>query len=284
FHFSITYRKCSEAQIRLLEPTPVIKNQLGKLNILVAEDNKVNQLLTSGMLEHLGMNVKLADTGNKALQLIEQETFDVVLMDIQMPEKNGFEATRAIRSMENNANRFVPIVALTASTSGSDIAECEAAGMNGHLTKPFTESALYDTISSVLEKTSQQNTSSANQEKMQTETTGKLYDLSLVNELARGNQEFIVNLAKIFIETVPPTAAEMVNACEQKKWEQVGKLAHKLKSTIDTMCISSLKDDIRVIEKNGKDQKNLESIPSLVEKTSSVISSVTAQLKAEFSL
>jgi hypothetical protein len=76
----------------------------------------------------------------------------------------------------------------------------------------------------------------------------------------------------------------MVAACEKKNWEQVGKLAHKLKSTIDTMCINSLKDDIRLIEKNGKDKNNIESIPVLVAKADKVISQVTEQLKAEFKL
>jgi len=106
----------------------------------------------------------------------------------------------------------------------------------------------------------------------------------MVSELARGNQEFIMNLAKIFIETVPPTSKEMVDACEQKKWDQMGKLAHKLKSTIDTMNIASLKDDIRAIEKNGKDQKNLDTTPAMVENADKVIRQVSDQLKSEFNL
>jgi hypothetical protein len=116
------------------------------------------------------------------------------------------------------------------------------------------------------------------------EATEKLYDLTLVSDLARGNKDFIFNLAKIFIETVPPTAKEMVEACEQKKWEQMGKLAHKLKSTIDTMCINSLKDDIRVIEKNGKEKKEFELSATLVQKADTVIRQVTQQLKTEFGL
>jgi response regulator RpfG family c-di-GMP phosphodiesterase len=218
------------------------------------------------------------------LELLTQENFDVILMDIQMPEMNGLEATRAIRGLPDQKKNKVPIIALTANALKGDEGIYNAAGMNGFLTKPFTESALYEAIERVLRGSdSFEGVDSSKTQPMAKEPSlHKLYDLTLVNELARGNQEFIMNLAKIFIQTVPPTSKEMVEACRQEKWEQVGKLAHKLKSTIDTMNIASLKDDIRVIEKNGKDQNNLETVRQLVAKTDSVITEVARQLQAEF--
>lgn len=285
FHFSITYDKCKESEKKVLEPRPAVKNELGDLRILLAEDNEVNQLLTSGMLEFLGFRIKVASTGNEAVAFIGKEDFDLVLMDIQMPEKNGFEATKEIRSNHDHNRRNIPIIALTANALQGEEKKYLAAGMNGFLTKPFTESGLYEIIAEVYKNATSFATlnNQPNQPAYMT-STEKLYDLSLVSELARGNQEFIMNLAKIFIDTVPPTSKEMSEACQNKKWEQVGKLAHKLKSTIDTMCINSLKDDIRLIEKNGKDQKNLNDIPGLVEKTDNIIKKVADQLKTEFSL
>jgi PAS domain S-box-containing protein len=285
FNFSITYDKCKEGQDLLEKKVPLF-NRLGELKILLAEDNEVNQLLTKGMLEYWGFKPKVASTGTHAMKLIEKENFDVILMDIQMPEKNGFETTKEIRALADTKKNTIPIIALTANALQGEEAKYYAAGMNGYLTKPFSESALYEMISHVIEQPTtfsnieavQQNTA------MQTEPTQKLYDLTLVNELARGNEEFILNLSKIFIDTVPPTSKEMVSACEKKNWEQVGKLAHKLKSTIDTMCINSLKDDIRLIEKNGKDKTNIDAMPGLVEKADQVITKVTEQLKAEFKL
>lgn len=282
FNFSIKYHKCKALQQKLLESNQVVKNELGELKILLAEDNEVNLLLTRGMLEHLGFKTTVARTGKEVIQHFLKEDFDIVLMDIQMPEKNGFEATREIRSA-GGKKQNIPVVALTANALKGEEKNYKAGGMNGFLTKPFSEKALYNVIAAALKnKTLSDNSKDESMNK--NPATEKLYDLSLVNDLARGNQEFIVNLAKIFIETVPPTAREMVEACNQKKWEQMGKLAHKLKSTIDTMCISSLKDDIRAIEKNGKEQKNIDITISMVEKTDSVIKQVTQQLKTEFSL
>jgi PAS domain S-box-containing protein len=285
FNFTITYNKCKDSQRKLLETIKPTTNELGELKILLAEDNEVNQLLTKGMLQQLGFRPTVARNGVETLEHFSNDDFDVVLMDIQMPEMNGYEATNQIRNSAGN-KKNIPIIALTANALKGEEENYNVAGMNGFLTKPFTKAALYEVIYNALkEQTVSTNIKEQNMGQNQnTGTADKLYDLTMVNELARGNQEFIVNLAKIFIDTVPPTAKEMVEACDQKKWEQMGKLAHKLKSTIDTLNIASLKDDIRAIEKNGKEQKNLDITIPLVQKTDSVINQVTQQLKAEFSL
>ncbi len=282
FNFSITYDKCKEGQT-LTDKKAFILNNLGELKILLAEDNEVNQLLTKGMLQFLGFKSKIACSGIEVMELIEKENFDLVLMDIQMPGKNGFDTTKEIRNLPDIHKRNTPIIALTANALQGEESKYFAAGMNGFLTKPFTEAELYEVISQTLNiENSFSNIKTLQNTIMQ--STEKLYDLTLVNDLARGNEEFILNLSKIFIDTVPPTSKEMVEACEKKNWEQVGKLAHKLKSTIDTMCINSLKDDIRLIEKYGKDKSNIETIPTLVEKANKIINQVTDQLKAEFRL
>jgi PAS domain S-box-containing protein len=284
FNFSIPFHKCTGSQKKLLEPTRTINNELGPLKILIAEDNEVNQLLTKGMLEHLHFRVMAANTGREVLQRLNEEDFNVILMDINMPEMNGFEATRQIRSLAGQ-KKNTPIIALTANALKGEEKNYITAGMNGYLAKPFTEAGLYQVISKVIgEQTSFPTNDQNMNQNPGPEATEKLYDLALVSDLARGNKDFIFNLAKIFIETVPPTAKEMLEACEQKKWEQMGKLAHKLKSTIDTMCINSLKDDIRAIEKNGKEKKELELTATLVQKADTVIGQVAQQLKSEFNL
>lgn len=282
FTFTIPYKKTEIEAATSIQKEP-LTNTLGELNILVAEDNEINQVLTTGMLQQLGFKATFVSNGVDVLNQLQQEHFDLVLMDIQMPEMNGYEATRQIRTL-SDTKRNIPIIALTANALKGEEENYIAAGMNGYLTKPFSEAALYETIKAVIE--SRQDTIQQNQTEMSQPSNAaeKLYDLTMVNELARGNQEFIMNLAKIFIDTVPPTAKEMTEACEQKKWEQMGKLAHKLKSTIDTMNIASLKDDIRAIEKNGKEQKNLDITPAMVEKADLVIRQVSEQLKAEFNL
>jgi CheY-like chemotaxis protein len=111
------------------------------LKILVAEDNKVNQLVILRMLQKMGCQPDLACDGPSAVRMVEANSYDVVLMDLHMPGVDGLEATRQIRRMPA-ARSCIPIVALTASASSEDRSRCLAAGMNDYLTKPMGLQAL----------------------------------------------------------------------------------------------------------------------------------------------
>ena len=119
-----------------------------KLHILVAEDNPVNQKLILALLEKLGHTAELAIDGKAALDLLEQSTFDVVLMDVLMPNMSGLEATEAIRALPGEA-ADIPVVALTASTTADDISRCKEVGMNDFLGKPVDSSQLADCLQKV---------------------------------------------------------------------------------------------------------------------------------------
>jgi YesN/AraC family two-component response regulator len=155
--------------------------------------------------------------------------------------------------------------------------------MNDFLTKPFKEKELFDVLQRVIS-----NSNSFGSRFSATETTeilndtDKLYNLSLVNDLAEGNQDFIKSLIQIFIDNTPADCAAMLAAVEIQDWEQAGKLSHKLKSTVDTMQIASIKEDVRFIELNGKHKTNIEQIPAIAQKVNEVITVTTTQLKAEF--
>ncbi len=111
------------------------------LRLLVAEDNIVNQKLAMAMLSRLGYTVDLADTGRKAVMAARKENYALILMDMQMPEMDGLEATREIRLLDGPIAQ-VPIIALTANAMQSDQNACRAAGMNDFLSKPFTREML----------------------------------------------------------------------------------------------------------------------------------------------
>ena len=123
-----------------------------KLRILLAEDNAVNRILAVRLPEERGHTVTIACDGKEALLAARKEEFDIILMDIQMPEMNGFEATAAIREREASAGRHVPIVALTAYAMKEDRERCISAGMDAYITKPIRPNELFAAIESVTAK------------------------------------------------------------------------------------------------------------------------------------
>jgi signal transduction histidine kinase/CheY-like chemotaxis protein len=120
------------------------------LTILVAEDNRVNQKLAQRLLEKRGHTVVLAVTGKLALEALEKQTFDLVLMDVQMPEMDGLEATKAIRQKEKNSGRHLPIIAMTANAMIGDKEHCLQAGMDSYVAKPLSVKDLFEAIDALL--------------------------------------------------------------------------------------------------------------------------------------
>ncbi len=119
------------------------------LKILLAEDNVVNQKVASGLLERRGHSVTVASNGRGALEQLKANTFDLVLMDVQMPDMDGFEATAALRSMELATGGHLPVVALTAHAMKGDRERCLQAGMDGYLSKPLRADELFDVIDTI---------------------------------------------------------------------------------------------------------------------------------------
>jgi signal transduction histidine kinase/CheY-like chemotaxis protein/HPt (histidine-containing phosphotransfer) domain-containing protein len=128
-----------------------IFNKMGLLNILLVEDNEINQHVACELLERKGANVTVANNGKEAVDILVQQSFDLVLMDIQMPIMDGYEATAAIR--KNLTKQALPIVAMTAHAMTEDKERCFSAGMNDHLAKPIEPDALYQVLAKYLSKT-----------------------------------------------------------------------------------------------------------------------------------
>ncbi len=111
-----------------------------------------------------------------------------------------------------------------------------------------------------------------------------LYDLTMVRSVSGGDEGFIQKMVRLFIETVPPGLNELKEAAAASQWERVAKIAHKLKSTIDSMGIVSVKDDIRKVESIAKEQSDTGAVPAMVEKVDAVIQQCIGQLKHDFSI
>jgi CheY-like chemotaxis protein len=200
-------------------------------------------------------------------------------MDIQMPEMDGIEATIRIRQLEDKKKATIPIIALTANLLKGDNERYLAAGMNDYLSKPIVEKKLFEIIVKNLGiKIDQQDLST----ETKADDNQKLYDLELVKEISGGDETFVKSMVVLFLQTVPVSLDDLQSACNDQNWEQTGRVAHKLKSTIDSMKIAPLKDVIRKIESHGKKGENVEAIPALVKEVQLVMHRCMNQVKMDF--
>jgi CheY-like chemotaxis protein len=148
FHFAIV------AKIGTIKSSPVIGREAAptvspctkSLRILLAEDNLVNQMVAGKLLERRGYSVVMASSGQEAVDRFQREPIDLVLMDVQMPDMDGFQTTAALRALERATGKHVPIIAMTAHAMKGDKERCLGAGMDGYLSKPIRPQALYDKI------------------------------------------------------------------------------------------------------------------------------------------
>jgi CheY-like chemotaxis protein len=259
---------------------------LGSRHILVAEDVELNQYLVKHIMESWGFTVDIVNNGREAVAMVQKNNYDLVLMDIQMPEMDGMEATRQIRQLRDGVKASVPIIALTANALKGDSEKYIAAGMNDFLPKPFNEQKLFLIISNNLKSGAPAPATIAmNQSKAQVpKNQEKLYDLTMVKTISGGDESFVKRMVQLFIDTMPPSLDELKKETQQQNWTQVSKLGHKMKATIDSMGIVSLKDDIRAIETNGKKGENLDKIPALVQRVVTVVETCSDQLKGDFNI
>jgi two-component system, sensor histidine kinase and response regulator len=130
-----------------------LREERNKLRVLLAEDNAVNQTLAVRILEKRGYSVTVAGNGREALAALQKEEFDLILMDVQMPEMDGFETTAAIRQTEKQSGKRIPIVAMTAHALKGDEERCLAGGMDGYVSKPIRTNELFATIERVIAET-----------------------------------------------------------------------------------------------------------------------------------
>lgn len=150
FSFVLNFQK-SKTETLLTAGLAAIEldNDIKKLKVLVVEDVALNQLLMKIILDDFGFESKTAENGKIAIEKFGRQSFDIILMDLQMPEMNGYEATEVIRK---KLNSNIPIIALTADVTENDLANCKAVGINDHIAKPIDEKLLYNKIIELIKK------------------------------------------------------------------------------------------------------------------------------------
>jgi PAS domain S-box-containing protein len=199
-----------------------------EVNCLLAEDNPVNQKLFLAMLDRAGIRATLARTGREAVELATRERFDVVIMDVQMPEMDGLEAAAAIRSNELLTGGHLPIIAMTAHAMPGDRDLCYAAGMDSYLSKPVRMETLIGEVQHLLRPPSatmgQASTSGA--------STMPLIDYPQALERVGGDRELLAELSGLFLDEYPRLLAEAIAGVENGDLAATGGAAHQLKGLL----------------------------------------------------
>ncbi len=234
-------------------------SQTESMKILLVEDNDINRLYAKSILKNWNCFVDIAENGLVAVEKVKNNFYDVVLMDIQMPVMDGYEATRAIRSM-SDSKKDIPIVALTANATRADIDKCVASGMNDYLPKPFTPDDLHRKIVDDLKI----KPTSSNEKQVQQRRHS--YDLSYLRSISDDNEEFIVEMMQTFVQTIPNILNEMKMCVMEKNWEKLGNLAHQIKPSFILLGIHDLRSTILAIEENGKSKTNVAELPKLTQR------------------
>jgi len=197
------------------------------LDILVAEDNVVNQRVVTRMLEKQGHRIKLVENGKLALAALLDKNYDLVFMDIQMPEMDGFEATHAIREREASLRRRTPIVAMTAHAMKGDEERCLLAGMDDYITKPLQS----DDLMRIINKVKARQYGPASTPQIEANAT-RTFDRVTVLERLGGDEEFLCEIAGLFLVDSPRALAEIREAIDTADAEKLKRAAHALKGSV----------------------------------------------------
>lgn len=249
FTVQIPYKITKEPKKEVEESQQKNEQELLNKRILVAEDNLINQKVVLHVLEKKGAKVALASDGKEAIEKLKQEDFDLVLMDMQMPEMDGYEATQYIRK---NMESKIPVIAMTAHALKGEAEKCYEAGADGYISKPFNPSSLCEQIIDMLKK---------DNEKPQE----PLVDFSYVEELADGKQDYMLQVLSIFMEHTPPGMEELNRLVRNTHdWDEISKQAHFLKSSVGIIRIKGMHEGLQEIETLARNQENKERITALV--------------------
>ena len=213
--------------------------------VLLVEDNELNQQVATMTLSHFGLKVEVANNGKEAVEMLATKTFDIVLMDVQMPIMDGYEASRLIRK---ELQLDVPIVALTANALKGESDKCLSAGMNDFITKPFDEVTMLKTMAKWLKSKSLDKASDELASKKSDKITALLYDLGKLESISRGDYTFIKKVLGIFVEHTPGAIEEIKLTASSGDYETMGKIAHRIKPSLDNLGIKTMFQVIRDIE------------------------------------
>ena len=278
FSFTLAFPKTDLLPAPENELIEMFDSENRSIKVLVAEDIPLNQLLMKTILDEFGFEMAIAENGKIAIEKMMNDSFDIILMDLQMPEINGFEATEHIRKVLKST---IPIIALTADVTTVDLAKCKAVGMNDYIAKPVDERVLYSKILSHVSSNKKKETTEETNEK--TEVRLPCIDLDYLYERTKSNPDLIMEMIALYLEQTPPMVDTMKSSLKNKDWDALYAVVHKM---IPSFIIVGINTDFELMAKKIQEyagmHKQTEGISNLVSQIEEVCLQACDELKIEF--
>ena len=276
FSFTLPFLKTKDDAVPesdLIELDTEIKN----IRVLVVEDIVLNQLLMKTLLDDFGFERDIASNGKIAIEKLMERQYDIILMDLQMPEMNGFEATEYIRNVLKST---IPIIALTADVTTVDLAKCRAVGMNDYIAKPVDDKLLYSKIISYVKKPTIGKTVSTLEQEQVSEH--KYIDLYYLASKTRANPNLMIEMISIYLEQTPLLIRAMKLSLLNKDWDLLYTSTHKILPSFSIVGISiDFENMAKRVQEYARNQQEMDSIPELILQIENVCAQAYIELNLE---
>ena len=288
FSFILSFQKTKDGVKEKAETENIpSETKIKNIKVLVAEDIPLNQLLMKTLLDDFKFECDIASNGKIAIEKLQNKPYDIVLMDLQMPEMNGFEATTYIR---NVLKSNIPIIALTANVTTADLAKCKAIGMNDYISKPVEEKLLYHKIVNLIKKSTsakptEEKENQEEEDKQEKGTTLKCTDLTYLKRITKSNPILMMEMISLYLEQTPTILGTMNQSVEEKDYTSLYKSVHKLIPSFAIMGIGAdFENMAKKLQGYAIKQEYLEEIPNLVLQLDKVCKQACEELKDEFNM
>ena len=278
FSFILEFNKTNAVVESTVDNVPFLSGQ-NNFKVLVVEDIMLNQLLMKTILEDFGFECVIAGNGRIAIEKMKDNEFDIILMDLQMPEMNGFETTSYVR---NNLQLNIPIIALTADVTTVDLEKCKEVGMNDYLSKPVNDKLLYNKIISIIKKSTLDN--KANLVLPENNRLDQCINLSYLLAKTKSNPIIMMEMISLYLDQTPILLKSMRTSLQEKDWKGLAASAHKIIPSFSIMGIHSDFEKMTIQIKDfahAKEQNS--SITDLLSQIELVCLQACSELKHELS-
>lgn len=261
FRFTLSFQKTKaivEADEEIVELNPKNKN----IKVLVVEDMALNILLMKTLLDDFGFERDIAENGKIAIEKIQTNSYDIILMDLQMPVMNGFETTEYIRTKLNSQ---IPIIALTADVTTMDLEKCKALGMNDYIAKPVDERVLHSKILGLVKKFTVVDYDQKKQNNYVFRNDDKCIKLDHLYNLTKSNPTLMMEMITIYLEQTPPLISGMKKSFYDNDWDSLYAIVHKMIPSFSMMGIHiDFENMARKVQEFASAQKKTGEIETLV--------------------